>query len=104
MKTLSENSQKGKTSFVLLQTLNLQEKVRSAAMLIIMAMVGWALAGNASAYIIINAPMNDTNSAGWTLGGNPASALLTGNGAIDPVGNGWLRLTNNTGNQTGYAY
>ena len=48
--------------------------------------------------------MTDTNSAGWTLGGNPTSALLTGNGAIDPVGNGWLRLTNATGNQTGYAY
>lgn len=54
--------------------------------------------------IIINAPMTDTNSSGWTLGGNPASSSLTGDGATDPVGQGWLRLTNNTGNQTGFAY
>ncbi len=59
---------------------------------------------NASASIIINAPMTDTNSTGWILGGNPSSAILTGNGAIDPAGNGWLRLTNATGNQTGFAY
>lgn len=57
-----------------------------------------------NAYIIINAPMTDTNAAGWVLGGNPASATLTGNGTVDPVGSGWLRITNNTGNQTGFAY
>lgn len=54
--------------------------------------------------IIINAPMTDTNSSGWTLGGTPTSSILTGNGTTDPVGQGWLRLTNNTGNQTGFAY
>ena len=54
--------------------------------------------------IIINAPMTDTNSTGWVLGGNPTSSLLTGNGIIDPVGSGWLRLTSNSGNQTGFAY
>jgi uncharacterized repeat protein (TIGR01451 family) len=54
--------------------------------------------------IIINAPMTDTNSSGWVLGGNPNSALLTGNGSIDASGSGWLRLTNNTGDQTGFAY
>jgi uncharacterized repeat protein (TIGR01451 family)/fimbrial isopeptide formation D2 family protein len=48
--------------------------------------------------------MTDTNATGWVLGGTPTSSLLTGNGAIDPVGSGWLRLTNNSGNQTGYAY
>jgi uncharacterized repeat protein (TIGR01451 family) len=71
---------------------------------ILAAALALGLAETAGASIIINAPMTDTNSAGWTLGGNPASALMTGNGAIDPVGNGWLRLTNATGNQTGYAY
>jgi uncharacterized repeat protein (TIGR01451 family) len=55
-------------------------------------------------YIIINAPMTDTNAGGWVLGGNPASAQLTGNGSTDPVGSGWLRLTNATTNQTGFAY
>src|ERR1700674_3131699 len=54
--------------------------------------------------IIINAPMTDTNSSGWILGGNPTSAQLTGNGATDPGGSGWLRITNNSGNQTGFAY
>ena len=54
--------------------------------------------------IIINAPMTDTNASGWVLGGNPTSAQLTGNGTIDPVGSGWLRITNNSGNQTGFAY
>ena len=68
------------------------------------ALLTMVFAGPASATIIINAPMTDTNSTGWTLGGTPSSAILTGNGAIDPVGNGWLRLTNATGNQTGFAY
>jgi len=60
--------------------------------------------GPAHGYIIINAPMTDTNSSGWVMGGNPNSAILTGNGAIDQAGSGWLRLTNNTGDQTGFAY
>ncbi len=38
------------------------------------------------------------------MGGTPTSSLLTGNGTIDPVGSGWLRLTNNSDNQTGFAY
>ena len=72
--------------------------------LLVIALLTMVFAGPASATIIINAPMTDTNSTGWTLGGTPSSAILTGNGAIDPVGNGWLRLTNATGNQTGFAY
>jgi hypothetical protein len=32
------------------------------------------------------------------------NVILTGNGTIDPVGDGWLRLTSNEYNQTGYAY
>jgi uncharacterized repeat protein (TIGR01451 family) len=63
-----------------------------------------AFAGASYGTIIINAPMTDTNSTGWVLGGTPTSSLLTGNGTIDPVGSGWLRLTNNSGNQTGFAY
>jgi hypothetical protein len=30
------------------------------------------------------------------------NAVLTGNGAIDPIGSGWLRLTTNQGNQKGF--
>ena len=37
---------------------------------------------------------------GWQLFGN---AVLTGNGVTDPVGQGWLRLTSNAGNQAGSA-
>ncbi|MFL9483866.1 gliding motility-associated C-terminal domain-containing protein [Chitinophagaceae bacterium LWZ2-11] len=45
------------------------------------------------------------NSAGSNvvLGGVPNSAFLT-SGLQDPVNNGWLRLTKDTGNQRGYAY
>ena len=71
---------------------------------VICVMLWLCCAGAAHGAIIINAPMTDTNSSGWVLGGNPTSALLTGNGTIDPSGSGWLRLTNNTGNQTGFAY
>jgi uncharacterized repeat protein (TIGR01451 family) len=39
-------------------------------------------------------------SSGWTLGN---SAVLTGNGTIDPVGSGWLRLTDNGNSRKGYA-
>ncbi len=71
---------------------------------VLATVIAVCFAVNASASIIINAPMTDTNSTGWILGGNPSSAVLTGNGAIDPAGQGWLRLTNATGNQTGFAY
>jgi len=80
-------------------------RLRTRAFCWLFSLLVWlALPHLAQAYIIINAPMTDTNSSGWVLGGNPASAQLTGNGTIDPVGSGWLRLTNNSGNQTGFAY
>ena len=72
--------------------------------LIFSSLLWLSCASAARAAIIINAPMTDTNSSGWVLGGNPNSAILTGDGSIDPSGSGWLRLTNNTGNQTGFAY
>jgi len=72
--------------------------------LIFCSLLWLCCAGAAQGAIIINAPMTDTNSSGWVLGGNPNSAILTGNGSIDASGSGWLRLTNNTGDQTGFAY
>jgi uncharacterized repeat protein (TIGR01451 family) len=74
-------------------------------LLLLMGVIIWlTCAGVSHGAIIINAPMTDTNATGWVLGGNPTSSLLTGNGTIDPVGSGWLRLTSNSGNQTGFAY
>ena len=73
--------------------------------LLLMTMAIWLICTGVSyGYIIINAPMTNSSSSGWVLGGNPNSSLLTGNGTIDPVGSGWLRLTDSEGNQTGYAY
>ena len=81
------------------------KRIRAALVRTMVYTMLWLiLAGAAQGAIIINAPMTDTNSSGWVLGGNPSSALLTGNGAIDPSGSGWLRLTNNSGDQTGFAY
>jgi len=81
-----------------------QNPWRSVSLLLITVAI-WHICARASyGYIIINAPMTGSSSAGWVLGGNPNSSLLTGNGTIDPVGSGWLRLTDNEGNQTGYAY
>lgn len=37
------------------------------------------------------------------LGGDPTTATLT-SGIVDPVNNGWLRLTNDATNQRGFAY
>ncbi|HUN54613.1 MAG TPA: hypothetical protein VMU29_05600, partial [Smithella sp.] len=66
---------------------------RSISLLLMTAAIWLMFAGASYGYIIINAPMTDTNSSGWVLGGNPNSSSLTGNGSIDPVGSGWLRLT-----------
>jgi uncharacterized repeat protein (TIGR01451 family) len=74
----------------------------------VLALALLAMAGLAHGYIIINAPMSDNNASGWTLGGNPNTARLTGTGNTaggdDAIGSGWLRLTNNSGDQTGFAY
>src|SRR5512132_4353356 len=37
----------------------------------------------------------------WILTGD---AQLTGNGSVDPAGQGWLRLTSAAENQAGFAY
>ncbi|MGD0280273.1 MAG: hypothetical protein ABSC11_13345, partial [Smithella sp.] len=71
---------------------------------LLMTMFIWiTFTGVSYGYIIINAPMTGSSSTGWVLGGAP-TALLTGNGTIDPVGSGWLRLTNNSTDQKGFAY
>ncbi len=79
-------------------------KPRRILFLLMTIFIWVTFAGVSYSAIIINAPMTGTDSTGWVLGGNPTSSLLTGNGTIDPVGSGWLRLTSNSTNQTGYAY
>ncbi|MCK5784391.1 MAG: hypothetical protein KAH06_08085, partial [Desulfobacterales bacterium] len=59
---------------------------------------------NSRALVSIDEPMKGPAASGWVLGGAPNPAVLTGNGSIDPVGNGWLRLTNTGSSQAGYAY
>ncbi|MCD6188167.1 MAG: DUF11 domain-containing protein [Desulfuromusa sp.] len=51
--------------------------------------------------VSIDEPMTGPTASGWVLGG---SATLTGDGSVDPVGDGWLRLTNTSQSQAGYAY
>lgn len=82
-------------------------RIRSLSAWLLALALWLAFSASAHGYIIINAPMTDSNAAGWTLGGNPTTARLTGTGNTaggdDAVGSGWLRLTNNSNNQTGYA-
>lgn len=49
----------------------------------------------------IDQPFATATASGWTLGG---SAVLTGNGSIDPVGSGWLRLTPAVAASLGWAF
>jgi len=50
--------------------------------------------------VIIKEDFKNSTAPGWTLYG---TAVLTGNGVIDPVGDGWLRLTSNANWQAGTA-
>ena len=59
------------------------------------------LYGNIDAQFLINQEFTGNSVAGITIQGN---AKLTAASGIDPNGNGWLRLTEDTNNQTGYAY
>lgn len=44
-----------------------------------------------------------STAPGWVLGGNSYTPVLT-SGGIDPVDDGWLRLTDNANNRATYAY
>lgn len=45
----------------------------------------------------------DSTAPGWVFGGTGYTPTLT-SGTIDPVNNGWLRLTDNANNRATYAY
>jgi len=68
--------------------------------LILALMLGWCFSSVAMA-AIISEPMNGATAPGWVIGG---SAYLTASTGADPVGDGWLRLTDLGGNEAGYAY
>ena len=49
---------------------------------------------------LLDQPMTGATAPGWVIGG---TAYLTASTGIDPPGNGWLRLTEPTDNQSGFA-
>jgi len=63
---------------------------------------GWGFGSSAwGAGTLVNQPMTGSSALGWVIGG---SAYLTASNGTDPVGSGWLRLTDATNLQAGYAY
>jgi len=49
---------------------------------------------------IIDQPMTGATAPGWVIGG---AAYLSASTGVDAPGSGWLRLTEPTGNQSGFA-
>jgi hypothetical protein len=76
---------------------------RRAALAVLVVLVSLIAARPAHAAVFpINEPFTETTlPAPWVSGG---SAQMTGDGTIDPIGQGWLRLTSATANQFGYVY
>jgi uncharacterized repeat protein (TIGR01451 family) len=67
---------------------------------LIAAALGWGF-GNSASAAIINEPMTGAIAPGWVIGG---SAYLTASTGLDPAGDGWLRLTDVSNNQAGFAF
>lgn len=61
----------------------------------------WGLIAGAQASTLVNQPMSGATAPSWVIGG---SAFLTASTGVDPVGNGWLRLTDPGGNEAGYGF
>ena len=75
---------------------------RRSLVLILLIVGGWGFGGNAwGAGTLVNEPMTGASALGWVIGG---SAYLTASNGTDPVGSGWLRLTDAANTQAGYAY
>ncbi|PKN13140.1 MAG: hypothetical protein CVU69_03845 [Deltaproteobacteria bacterium HGW-Deltaproteobacteria-4] len=64
---------------------------------ILILAIGLALPGQAA---LLDQPMTGATAPGWVIGG---AAYLTASTGVDAPGNGWLRLTEPTGNQSGFA-
>ncbi len=61
----------------------------------------WMMAASPAEAITLSESFMGSTAPNWVLGGN---AQLTAAAGIDLPGDGWLRLTDNTANQAGYAY
>lgn len=74
----------------------------SARVCLMSALIWLIYAGTVSA-ATLNQPMTGASAPGWVIGG---SAYLTASNGTDPVGNGWLRLTDAdpAGNEAGFGY
>lgn len=81
--------------------------------LLLVAVVFWLASAGASHGAIINQPMTGTTAPGWVFGGTQGlpptvvshPAILTAGAPVnDGNGNGWLRLTDTTNDEAGYAY
>ena len=70
------------------------------SLIFMIAALGWGLSGFASA-AIVNEAMTGATAPGWVIGG---SAYLSASTGVDPVGNGWLRLTEPLNDQAGFAF
>lgn len=75
------------------------------AVLCLTVVWGFGVQPAAASSILLNESFTGTTAPGWNMTGPAkltAGTLTTG--AIDTPGNGWLRLTDNGTNQTGFAY
>jgi hypothetical protein len=66
----------------------------------ILVVSGWFFTNSAWASIV-NEPMTGATSPGWVIGG---SAYLSASTGVDPVGDGWLRITEPLNDQAGFAF
>ncbi len=57
--------------------------------------------GMVPAQFTITNPLKTNDATGLKIGDNATLTAATG---VDPIGSGWLRLTNSTGSQRGYMY
>jgi len=66
---------------------------------------GLLIAATASAQVVSESFTGSTFSdPNWVVAGSGYTPILTGDGVIDPVGDGWLRLTDTGGNIATSAY
>lgn len=76
------------------------DTLKSWGLVLSLATLVWGFSGIASA-AIINEPMTGSVAPGWVIGG---SAFLTASTGVDPVGSGWLRLTDPGNDEAGFAF
>jgi uncharacterized repeat protein (TIGR01451 family) len=74
-------------------------KNRSSLIIIVILTLVISLASPGQA-ALLDQPMTGATAPGWVIGG---AAYLTASTGVDSPGDGWLRLTEPTGNQSGFA-